>query len=317
MSNNLVVITDCDHHSISIEENFLRENGFDVRLENCESEEQVISKCRNAVALLNQYAPITEKVLSNLPNCKVIVRYGVGVDNIDIEAASKYQIQICNVPDYGVEEVSDHALSLMFTLVRKINLLNSNTKKGNWDFRISRPILRMNTLKLGVVGMGRIGQALAKKATGIGLHVMGFDRNKQKQVKNVEQVTFDYLIRNSDIVSIHLPLEKSTYHLFNSEVFKIMKKNAIIINTARGSIINEQELAEAIKNKDISGAGIDVLEVEPPQEDNPLLKEDNVIITPHAAWYSEEAAAELKYKAAKEIANVVRNNNPIYPINYL
>jgi D-3-phosphoglycerate dehydrogenase len=315
MVNNKIVITDCDHPSVQIETDILERRGFEVVLEQCRTEEDVIEKCRDAVGLINQYAPLTGKVFRELANCKVIVRYGVGVDNVDLDAASAYGIQVCNVPDYGVEEVSDHALAMTLSLVRKINLLSNEVKRNNWDFQVAQPIRRLKELTFGVVGLGRIGRATARKALGMGWRVIGCDRNEAGPMEGVDQVAFDELIAEADMISIHVPLTDETHHLFNRDVFRRMKNTAVLVNTARGPIVDEGALLEALRNGEIAGAAIDVMENEPPLKDHPLFALDNVIITPHAAWYSEEAFRELKRKAAEEAANVILDGKPRYPVN--
>jgi D-3-phosphoglycerate dehydrogenase / 2-oxoglutarate reductase len=317
MQKNIIVITDCDHPSVQIEREVLEERGFIVRLEQCNTEEEVINKCHDAVGLINQYAPLTEKVLSSLPNCKIVVRYGVGVDNVDLNAASNVGIQVCNVPDYGVEEVSDHALALIFTLTRKINLLSNQVKNNNWDFQVAQPIRRLKKLKVGIVGLGRIGQKTAEKAIGMGWDVIGFDNNKQVEINGLKQVSFNELIETAEIISIHVPLTGDTHHLFNRVVFEKMKSTAVIVNTSRGSIIDENALGNSIRKGVIAGAAIDVMEEEPPIENHPLFEFDNVIVTPHAAWYSEEALHDLKQKAAEEVANVILGESPRCPVNQI
>jgi len=317
MTNKKIVITDCDHPSVQIEREILEEQGFTVVLEQCYTEDDVIEKCRDAYGLINQYAPLTEKVLSSLPKCEVIVRYGVGVDNIDLKAASNIGIQVCNVPDYGIEEVSDHALALFFTLSRKINLLSNQVKQNNWDFQLSRPIRRLKDLTIGIVGLGRIGQATARKAIGMGWNVIGFDRNERKKINGLNQVSFQELIQKADMISIHVPFTEKTHHLFNQETFSKMKRSAFVVNTARGSIIDEQALADALKSGEIAGAGLDVMEQEPPEVGNQLVQLDNVILTPHAAWYSEESIYDLKQKSAHEVINVILGNPPKNPVNQI
>jgi D-3-phosphoglycerate dehydrogenase len=312
-----IIITDCDHPSVDIEIEVLKQQGFEVVLKQCRTEEDVIKNCQDAVGLINQYAPITRKVLSSLPNCKVISRYGVGVDNIDLEAASDFGIQICNVPDYGVEEVSDHALALIFNLMRKTTLLSNDVKSGNWDFQICRPIRRMKDLTLGVVGIGRIGSAVARKANGMGWNVIGYDYQPSRYSPETNLVDFETLLKQSDIISIHVPLNNETHHMFNKYIFNKMKHNAIVVNTARGPIIHEEDLYRALKDGQIAGAALDVLEIEPPRKDHPLCQFDNVIMTPHAAWYSEEAAHELKRKAAEEVGKFINQEIINYPVNVL
>ncbi|WP_408008331.1 C-terminal binding protein [Pseudalkalibacillus sp. A8] len=315
MKQKLVIITDCDHPSVDIERKSLEIQGFQLKVEQCKTEEDVIQTCKDADGLINQYAPITRKVLSSLPNCKVISRYGVGVDNIDLQSASEYSVQICNVPDYGVEEVSDHALSLIFNVIRKVNIFSNNAKEGVWDFQLARPVHRLRDLTLGVVGVGRIGSAVARKAKGMGWNVIGYDHTNLSSSLDLKFVDFESVLKESDIISIHVPLNDDTYHLFNAKAINMMKDKAVIINTARGPIIDEKALIEALRNGKISGAGLDVMEKEPPEKDHPLFSFDNVIITPHAAWYSEESSIELKQKAADEVRRYLNGEEIHYPVN--
>jgi D-3-phosphoglycerate dehydrogenase len=315
MTTKLVKITDCDHPSVEIEYKTLTQENYEVVLEQCKSEEDIIRRCKDAYGLINQYAPITRNVLAELKNCKVIARYGVGVDNIDLDAATEFGVQICNVPDYGVEEVSDHALALILNLVRKVNLLSNDVKKGNWDFQISRPIPRLNQLTLGVVGVGRIGSAVARKAQGLGWNVIGYDNKDEKVSGDFEIVDFETLLTKADIISIHTPLNKDTYHLINKETLNKMKDHVMIVNTARGPIIHESALVDALQSGKVSGVALDVLEEEPPVKDHPLLQFENAILTPHSAWYSEQSAYELKRKAAEEVKRFLNGEEVNYPVN--
>jgi D-3-phosphoglycerate dehydrogenase len=317
MTTYSVIITDCDHPSVDIEQKIMNSISADMKLCQCKTEDDVIRECGDAEALINQYAPLTRRVLSQLPACKVIVRYGVGVNNVDLEAASEYGIQICNVPDYGVDEVSDHALALMFTLTRKTMLMANDVRKGNWDFSISRPILRLRGQVMGVVGLGRIGGAFAAKAHGIGFRVVAVDDSTSsfERYPYVEKVSFDKLLALSDVISIHCPLDSTTHHLFGEREFQIMKPSAYLINTARGPIVSELALERALNEGWIAGAGLDVMEIEPPDMNSPLIRNERFIATPHVAWYSEQAFDELKSKAALEAARVLKGEKPHYPVN--
>lgn len=311
-SSKKIVITDCDHPNIEPELEVIQESKFNLVLEQCITETDLLKKCQDADGLINQYAPLTRNVLKSLPKLKVIARYGVGFDNVDIEAAAEYGIQVCNVPDYGVEEVSDHAMALTFNLTRKINVLSNAVKRNHWDFQIAAPIRRLNKLTIGVVGLGRIGTAFAKKASAMGWNVIGYDKNKTTQLN---QTTLKELCQVSDVISIHLPLNDETHHLFNKRLFKMMKPSSILINTSRGPLINEAELVEALETKEIAGAALDVLENEPPERDYKLFQFDQVILTPHSAWYSEEASYDLKRKAAEEVLTYLQNKKVRYPVN--
>lgn len=309
----LIVITDSDHPNIIPELDALKEvENVEIRLEQCVTEEDVIERCQDADGLINQYAPLTKNVLKSLPNCKVISKYGVGYDNIDVNAAAELGIQVCNVPDYGVEEVADHTLALTFNLLRKVTLLSNAVKNNIWRFEIAQPIQRLSTLTIGVVGLGRIGRMYAEKAKALGWNVIAYHR---RPVEGFELVTLEELCRKADVISIHIPLNDETRHMFNRKLFSLMKPSAVIVNTSRGGVICEEDLVEALKKKQIAGAALDVLEKEPPQKDHPLFQFDEVIITPHAAFYSEQAYYDMKRKAAEEAISYLLHNNIRYPVN--
>ena len=313
-----VIISDCDHSSLEIEQSIFSEANIEFELQQNKTEEDVIQNCQQAEVIINQYAPFTEKVLAGLPNLKLIIRYGVGVNNIDLEAATKYGVQVCNVPDYGTHEVADHALALMLALTRKIPLMNNQVKTGNWDYQKSIPIYRHREQTVGVIGLGRIGSAFAQKVNGLGMKVIAFDPSKQKKalaedLQFIEFTSFDELVRTSDVVSIHCPSD-NTYHMFNEQVFKAMQPHSYLINVSRGGIIDEASLYEAIVNGEIAGAGLDVSETEPIGSDSPLLQLDGVLCTPHMAWYSEQAAQELKRFVAQDAVRYLVGQPVRYPV---
>lgn len=313
-----VVITDCDHKNIDIEAEILNSANLEFKLLQCKTEEDLISEGQDAEIFINQYAPITEKVMSNLKNLKLVIRYGVGVNNVDVKAATKLGVQVCNVPDYGMNEVADHAISLMLALTRKIVLMNDYTRKGNWDYTKSIPIRRNSTLTVGVVGLGRIGRNFAKKAHALDCNIIGYDPfyKPTEGFDFITPVSIDQLIRESDIISIHCPLEGAR-DLFDEEAFKKMKNTAYIINVARGGIINEVALDNALRNGEIAGAALDCVEPEPINPHSPLFQHENFICTPHMAWYSEEASNELKQKVAQEAVRYYRGETVKYPVNIL
>lgn len=311
-----VVITDCDHKNIDIETEILNSADLEFELLQCKTEEDLISKCQGAEIFINQYAPITEKVMSNIKELKLVIRYGVGVNNVDVQAATKLGVQVCNVPDYGMNEVADHAISLMLALTRKIVLMNDYTKRGNWDYTKSIPIRRNSTLTVGVVGLGRIGRNFAKKAHALDCKIIGFDPfyKQSDEYEFIKPVSMDELIKESDIISIHCPLEGAR-DLFDEEAFKNMKNTAYIINVARGGIINETALDKALEKGEIAGAALDCVEPEPISPDSPLFRHENFICTPHMAWYSEEASNELKRKVAQEAVRHYKGEPVKYPVN--
>ena len=293
--------------------------GYEFDWLHCKTQEEVIENCKEAVVLMNQYVRMDRKIFEALPNVKCVVRYGVGVDNINLEDADKYGVQACNVPDYGTREVADQALAMMMCLTRKVSFTNSLIRKGVWDYRREIPIYRMSEMTVGIYGIGRIGSEFAKRVHAMGCKVIAYDIEAKKTGRSfpefVEFVTAEELIRRSDIISIHCPLRPDTYHVFGKEQFKAMKNSAYIVNVARGGIIDEVALEWALANKEIAGAALDVVEHEPLTADNPLLKHENFIVSPHTAWYSEESAQELNRKVAEEAVRFMRGEPVHYPVN--
>ena len=318
MSPFKVVVTDYEYSTFAPEEAVLDKLGIKLTFEQCKTEEDVIAACKDADALINQYAPITRKVIEQLDNCKVISRYGVGFNTIDVDAATEKGIIVGNVTDYCLDEVSNHAMALLLSLARKVTLLNSSVKNGNWDFKVAVPIHRLQGQTLGLVGFGNIPQTVARKARAFDLNVIAYDPFVSPQVaaaQGVELVTLEELCKRSDYLSVHVPLNAQTEGMISRIEFAMMKEEAYIINTARGPIIDEQALIEALQAGAIAGAGLDVLETEPIAADNPLLSMDNVILNPHSAFYSVEAETELKRKTAENVADVLSGYYPTYLVN--
>ena len=313
-----VYITDCDHDNINIEKEIFDRAGIELTLKNAISEDEVIEQCKDGDIFIVQYAKIARKVMENCPNLKYIVRYGVGVDTVDVEAANELGIQVGNVPDYGMNEVADHAISLALSFLRKINTMNNFTKNEKWDYTEAIPIHRFSTLTVGVVGLGRIGSNFARKMSALGFNIIGFDPRSEniKELDCVEIVSFEELLEKSDLISIHCPADNN-YDLFDKNAFNKMKKTSFIINTARGGIINEEALEWALSNDIIAGACLDCMLNEPVDKSNPLFKHENVIVSPHIAWYSEESAQELKRKVAEESVRFAKGEDIHYPINKL
>lgn len=305
MNRTLVAITDCDHDEIEVESKVLADAGLEAPWFKCKTEEDLIRDCKGFKSLINQYAPLTEKVFQALaPELKVVVRYGVGVDNVDLAAAKKYGVKVCNVPDYGMYEVADQAMALSLALMRKVVFCNNRVKAGVWNYQEAVPIHRISTQTVGIIGVGRIGTAYAERIKGFGMKVIAYDeyaRNNGKTQDYMEMVGLDELLERADLISIHCPLDGNR-NLIAAPQLKKMKKSAYIVNVSRGGIINENDLYEALKDGDIAGAACDVFCSEPVAQDNPLLKLDNFLATPHIAWYSESAALDLERKVAEEAA---------------
>ncbi|SHF47598.1 C-terminal binding protein [Desulforamulus putei] len=318
MTKPKVYVTDYEFPNLKFEEEVLLPIGAELIGVQCKTEEDIIEKCKDAVGLINQYAPISRKVMESLPNLKVVARYGVGVNTIDLPAATDLGICAANVPDYCMDEVSDHAMALILACARKVVLMNNEVKKGNWDYKVSIPIYRIRGKNLGLISFGRIAQTLAGKARAIGMNLLVFDPYVPETVAkqyDAKLVSLEELLRESDFISVHAPLTAETEHLISEKELQMMKKSAFIVNTGRGPVIDEKALIKALQEGWIAGAGLDVIEVEPPTADNPLLKMDNVVINPHAAWYSIEAEAELRTKTARGVAEVLQGYFPKYLVN--
>ena len=319
MGNRTIYISDCDMENISPEIKVFANNGFSYKWLNCRTEEDLINELEDATAVINQYAPMTEKVFKNLPKLKMIVRYGVGVDNIDVDAATKYGIQICNVPDYGTEEVADHAVALMMTLARKIYHSVPLVKKGIWDYSKSAPILRFNEMTVGIIGAGRIGKAFARMVHGMGCKILAYDAFlTQDDVPDyIKMVSQEDIFKKCDIISLHCFLNKETENLINSETLKMMKNTAFLINVARGGLVDEEALADAVATGKIAGAGLDVTKVEPMPQTHRFNSLDGILVTPHIAWYSESAFSDLKTKCAEEAVRFMKGEPVRCPVNKL
>ncbi|MDR1828048.1 MAG: C-terminal binding protein [Methylobacteriaceae bacterium] len=315
-----IVVSDCDHENLAQEEQILGAAGLPFTLLKCRTEEETIRDCKGAELVMNQYAPFTRKVIEALrPELKQIVRYGVGVNNIDVAAATDNGVLVCNVPDYGMNEVSDHGIALMMALVRKIPEMNARTHAGEWDYQKSIPIYRLGELTVGVIGLGRIGRLFAKKAAVFGSRILGYDLvykpNAADGTDFINPASIDEIIGSADIIAVFAPLTPETKDMFDEAAFKKMKKTALLINTSRGGIVNEAALAKALEAGEIAGAALDVAEKEPLPADSPLRAYANCLLTPHMAWYSEQAGKELKRKVAEEIVRFARGEPVHYPLN--
>ena len=289
----------------------------DIRMSKSTSVEDVIAAAHDADAVIVCYAQITAAVVAGLNRCKVIGRTGLGVDNIDVPAAAARGITVTYVPDYCLREVSDHTMALLLALARKVTLANKLVQSGRWELPPVVPLRRLEGQVLGLVGFGNIPRAVVPKAKAFGLTVITHDPFVSKDVlasAGVEGVSFDDLLARSDFVSVHAPLMPATRGLINAAAFAKMKKGAFVINTARGPLIDEPALIAALDSGHLGGAGLDVVMTEPLAKDSPLIGRDNVILTPHTAFYSVEALIELQTKCATDVARVLSGEKPVYPV---
>lgn len=317
MAKLLVAVSDSVFPNLEPSVAVLSRIGAEIRVAKASTPEAVLAVARDADALLATYAKITANMIGEMPKCRIISRFGIGVDNVDIAAATARLIVVTKVPDYCVDEVSDHAMALLLAATRKIPFANDQVQAGNWQMRSVLPLYRLRGRTLGLVGLGRIPHALAPKAKSFGLTLLCFDPYVSPDVlvaAEVEGVGFNELLERSDFISIHSPLVPETTKLFNDAAFARMKPTAYLINTARGPIIDEAALVRALDAHQLAGAALDVMADEPPT-DSPLLHRDNVILTPHISFYSEESLVELQTKAAEEVVRVLTGQPPRNAVN--
>jgi len=307
-----VVITDSSYPDASFEREELAAVNATVETIDAETPTEVIERAAGADALLNQETELPATVFEALDDLVVVGRYGVGVDDVDLEAAAKHDVEVVNVPSYCEEEVATHALGLLLACVRHIPQYDSQVKRGGWDWKAGRPIRRLGGKTLGFVGFGRIAQRFAGLLEGFDMERIAFDPYRSAsafEACNVESVSFDPLVDRSDVVSVHTPLTDETRDLFDAETFRRMNDDAILINVARGEVVDAQALADALRTGAIAEAGLDVLPEEPPT-DSPLFDLDNVVLSPHTAWYSEDSMEELRRTVARDIARTLQGHSP-------
>jgi len=318
MSRPLIAVTDSVFPSLDPAMTALERVDPVILVAKSTSADDILAVARDADAVLVTYAKLPGELLRQLKRCKVIGRFGLGVDNIDIKTAAELGIVVTYVPDYCLQEVSDHAMALILALARKVPFSNTLVQAGRWDMAAVVPIRRLEGQVLGLVGFGNIPRRVAPRAMAFGLKVIAHDPYVPAAMARelrVELVSFDRLLETSDYVSVHAPLTRQTRDLFNADVFRKMKKGAFLVNTARGPLVNEAALLDALDSGQLGGAALDVVATEPLAKDSSLLGRANVILTPHTAFYSVEALEELQTKCASDVARVLSGEKPVYPVS--
>lgn len=297
-------------------------NGTDALVEFFSSEEEIEGRLGEISVLILANPEVDKKCINKMVNCKAIIRRGIGADNIDIHAATEKNIIVCNVPDYCYPEVSDLAMGLILALVRRIPAYSSDVKKGIWHIdspKDALPLSRgLQNMTLGLAGFGNISREVSKKAKPFFRNIIAADPFVPIDIARdlgVELVSMEELFKTSDVVSLHVPNLKEMHHFVNKNLLSTMKKSAYLINTARGQLIDENDLYYALKNKRLAGAAIDVTDIEPPVKNNPLLELDNIIITPHIGFYSLDSFEELRKKAAEEAKRVIISEKVLHQLN--
>lgn len=283
------------------------------------SEENFAELIASADGLIVNLAKIGADLIDRMGRCKVISRYGVGYDNVDIDAASKAGIWVANVPDYATEDVSDHAVALLLACIRKIAFRDARIREGSWNIMERQQSRRTKGKVMGILGFGNIGGATARKLSGFGFDRMlvcdPYINHGVIKGAGAEPVDLDRILEQSDYLSVHVPLNDETRHIINTDALAAMKKNAILINTARGGVVDTNAVIDALKSGEIQYAGLDVHEQEPLPAQSPLFDLDNVVLSDHCAWYTEDSLIELKSRAAENVVAVLSGKRPANPVN--
>jgi len=319
VSRFTVVIADNRYASYHEEEEVLREVDASVVIFSSSSAEEARAAFAAADAILVNLFPMTADIIEGLQKCRVISRYGVGYDNVDVETATRKGIWVARVPDYCFEDVADHALALLLSCVRKIPYKDRMVREGRWNLHKDQPCYRMEGRTLGILGYGNSGRCFHRKVFGFGFaRVLVCDPNVRASViraAGAVPAPLSTLLEEADYITLHIPLNPETRHLIGARELARMKRGTILVNTSRGPVLDERALAESLRDGHLAGAGLDVFEEEPLPRGSLLRTLDNVIFTDHAGWYSEESVVELKTKAAQNVAAVLAGGAPAYPVN--
>ena len=305
MPRKTVLITDVDWPDIRIEQEILARAGIDARLASNNDVETLVREGGDCDALMVLFTPMPAETLARFPKCKALVRLGIGYNSVDMDAATKLGIRVCNIPDYCQEEVADHTVAMFLAGVRKICMLDAQVKAGGWDMHVADPVPRLRDKVFGLWGCGGIGRLVGRRLLPFGLRVAAFDPYLAPETQRAEGfepcASLDELLAQSDFLSLHMPLTPETRHIVNAAHLAAMKKGVYLVNTSRGGLLDEEALFDALQAGHVAGAALDVLNVEPPVGVPPLAALPSVTLTPHAAWNSEAALPELRTKATENL----------------
>lgn len=311
------VITDYGFPTVDAERRIIENAGGELAAFQCRTPEAVIESARDADVLLVQWAPITRAVIEGLPKLKAIVRYGIGLDNVDLEAAHSREVKVSNVPDYCIDEVADHTFALALAMARQIPVIDRQVRHNVWKIVPPRPMPAFRAMTFVTIGYGRIARAVLERARACRFRLATCDPYLPASVtlpEDVQRLEVEEAIESADILSIHAPLTKDTHHLMNAVAFSRMKPTALLVNTARGGLVDTMALVAALQDGEIAGAALDVFETEPLERDHPLRSCANALLTSHVAWYSELSVPELQRLAAEEAVRALNGNSPHYRI---
>ena len=312
-----VVLTDYVWEALDVEHEILGDLADIVPLQVTDPE-RFFPEAEDCDALLNTYAgPITAEIMARMPKCRLIARYGIGVDTIDLDAATEAGIIVTNNPTYCIEEVAEHTIAMLLAAARKVAFYDRLVRQGRWEVPPGKPLFRLAESTIGLVGYGNIARRVAKAAAGLQMRVLFFDPFVESGKFDTpgEKVELPELLRESDFVCIHAPLLPQTRHMIGADAFAQMKDTAVLINCSRGPIVDTAALVEALDEQSIAGCALDTTDPEPLTEDHPLRGRDNVIINPHVAWYSEQAMAGLQAGAPGEVRRILQGEWPKNVVN--
>ncbi len=312
-----VVVAGGNFRDLQPERRILGAIGAEIVDANRLPREEVIELARNADALMTDHFFVDANVIAALQRCRVICRYGIGVDKVDVEAATQAGIVVTRVPEYCISELADHTIGLLLAVARRIPRYNAAARAGNWNW-LSDGVRRLAGATLGIVGIGRVGRAVAARAKPIGLHLFACDPNlgdEEIRTRGAEPTPLERLLARSDIVCLHLPLTSETRGLMGRARFAGMKQGAILINTARGGLVDQEALVEALRSGRLAGAGLDVLASEPPDPNDPILSLENVVLTPHAGHFSEESLLQVQTEASEEVLRALTGEPLLNAVN--
>ncbi|MGN0035592.1 MAG: C-terminal binding protein [Coriobacteriales bacterium] len=313
-----IVVVDSDFEDQDVEIRMAREAGVDIAVFEDRSPDAIIRNAADADGIITSYGRFPRRVFEALPRLKVISRTGVGYNNIDVAAATDHGVVVCTPPGYGTEVVSDHAITLALAVLRRINELDADMRSGIWNYALHRPLGQVHGRTFGVVGMGAIGRACARKAAGLGFAVICASRSLvpgRRTPEGYDIVALDDLLRTADVVSLHTALVPQTHHLVDERRLELMKDDAVLVNTSRGAVVDTVALARTLACGRLWGAGIDVFEDEPVSPDHPLLSAPHTVLTPHVAYWSEESGLELRRRTTQAAVDVVCGRRPADCLN--
>lgn len=309
-----IVVTDHEFADLAVERSVLDAAGLPLRSAGTRDPDELAEQAAGATGLLVQYATIDGDLLDRLPEVRIVVRYGVGLDNVDLDAASARDVAVCNVLDYGTEEVAAHTAALLLATARRLGQHDRDVRAGGWDYRRAGAVPRLSTLTLGLVGLGRIGRLVAERVGMWFGEVIATDPFAPDEgwPADIERVQLDEVFERADALSLHLPLSEDTADLVDAERLERMPEGAILVNTSRGGLVDSAALCRALDDGRLRGAGLDVLPSEPPAPDDPIRTHPSVLLSPHVAWYSEQAETDLRRTAAEQLVEFHQGRRPAF-----